>query len=49
MRGLSVFHIAKLYEFSIPWYNTHMQKAYRYRLYPTDEQTQMMTRIIGCC
>ena len=26
-----------------------MQKAYRYRLYPTDEQTQMMTRIIGCC
>ena len=26
-----------------------MQKAYRYRLCPTDEQTQMMTRIIGCC
>ena len=26
-----------------------MQKAYRYRLYPTAEQTQMMTRIIGCC
>ena len=26
-----------------------MQKAYRFRLYPTDEQTQMMTRIIGCC
>ena len=26
-----------------------MQKAYRYRLYPTDEQGQQMTRIIGCC
>ena len=26
-----------------------MQKAYRYRLYPTDEQRQMMSRIIGCC
>ena len=26
-----------------------MQKAYRYRLYPTAEQTQMMTRITGCC
>lgn len=26
-----------------------MQKAYRFRLYPTDEQRQMMTRIIGCC
>ena len=38
-----------LYEISISWYNTHMQKAYRFRLYPTAEQTQMMTRIIGCC
>ena len=26
-----------------------MQKAYRFRLYPTNEQRQMMTRIIGCC
>ena len=26
-----------------------MQKAYRFRLYPTDEQRQQMTRIIGCC
>ncbi len=26
-----------------------MQKAYRYRLYPTDEQRQQVTRIIGCC
>ena len=26
-----------------------MQKAYRFRLYPTDEQGQQMTRIIGCC
>ena len=27
----------------------HMQKAYRFRLYPTEEQMQQMTRIIGCC
>ncbi len=26
-----------------------MQKAYRFRLYPTEEQRQMMIRIIGCC
>ena len=26
-----------------------MQKAYRFRLYPTTEQSQMMARIIGCC
>ena len=26
-----------------------MQRAYRFRLYPTDEQTQQMIRIIGCC
>ena len=26
-----------------------MQKAYRFRLYPTDEQKQQMIRIIGCC
>ncbi|MBO8436038.1 MAG: helix-turn-helix domain-containing protein, partial [Spirochaetes bacterium] len=26
-----------------------MQKAYRYRLNPTDDEMQMMTRIIGCC
>ncbi|MBO8437226.1 MAG: helix-turn-helix domain-containing protein, partial [Spirochaetes bacterium] len=26
-----------------------MQKAYRYRLNPTDDERQMMTRIIGCC
>ena len=26
-----------------------MQKAYRYRLYPTDDEMQKMTRIIGCC
>ena len=26
-----------------------MQRAYRYRLYPTDEQMQQMVRIIGCC
>ena len=26
-----------------------MQKTYRYRLYPTDEQRGQMTRIIGCC
>ena len=26
-----------------------MQKAYRFRLYPTDEQRGQMTRIIGCC
>ncbi len=25
-----------------------MQKAYRYRLYPTDEQGGQITRIIGC-
>ena len=47
--GIISFSYSKLYEISIPWYNTHMQKAYRYRLCPTDEQTQMMTRIIGCC
>ncbi|HIS13327.1 MAG TPA: helix-turn-helix domain-containing protein, partial [Candidatus Ornithospirochaeta stercorigallinarum] len=45
MRDYQFFHIAKLYEILTSWYNTHMQKAYRYRLYPTDEQTQMMTRI----
>ena len=49
MRDYHFFHIAMLYEISISWYNTHMQKAYRFRLYPTAEQTQMMTRIIGCC
>lgn len=26
-----------------------MQKAYRFRLYPTEEQREQMTRIIGCC
>ena len=26
-----------------------MQKAYRFRLYPTDEQRGQMIRIIGCC
>ncbi len=26
-----------------------MQKAYRFRLYPTDEQREQMMRIIGCC
>ena len=26
-----------------------MQKAYRFRLYPTDGQIQQMTKVIGCC
>lgn len=26
-----------------------MQKAYRFRLYPTDGEMQQMIRIIGCC
>ena len=25
-----------------------MEKAYRYRLYPTAEQSQILRRIIGC-
>ena len=27
----------------------HMQKAYRFRLYPADNQREQMRRIIGCC
>ena len=26
-----------------------MLRAYRYRLYPTDDQRRQMTRIVGCC
>ena len=44
-----LFHITLLYEHSVSWYNMYMQKAYRFRLYPADEQRGQMTRIIGCC
>jgi len=31
------------------WYNHIMNKAYKYRIYPTTEQTELFLKTFGCC